>query len=180
MTLHPATVNALLVDESGNYVAAGGGGGGGAATIADGADVAQGTTTDTAAALTVIGLLKNLKAALAGSIAVTGTFFQATQPVSGTVTTSRATTGAAPTAFTSTASAVIFASNASRKLLTIYNGTDKDLYVMLAAAAATTSSYHVIVKANGGYYETATYSGEVRGIMSAAIVSGVCMPGEFT
>lgn len=47
----------------------GAGGGGGAVTIADGADVAEGTTTDAASASTVIGLLKNLKAALAGTVA---------------------------------------------------------------------------------------------------------------
>lgn len=49
----------------------GGGGGGAAATVADGADVAQGTTTDAAGTATVIGLLKSLKSdldTLAGSI----------------------------------------------------------------------------------------------------------------
>ncbi len=40
---------------------ASGGGGGGAVTIADGADVAQGTTTDASSANTVIGLLKAIK-----------------------------------------------------------------------------------------------------------------------
>ena len=62
----------------------GGGGGGGAVTIADGADVAEGHTTDTSSASTVIGLLKAVKAAVQGTIAVSGTFWQATQPVSGT------------------------------------------------------------------------------------------------
>lgn len=62
-----------------------GGGGGGAATIADGADTAEGTTTDpayTTGAGTVVALLKGLYAKLAGSLSVTGTFWQATQPVS--------------------------------------------------------------------------------------------------
>jgi hypothetical protein len=58
------------------------GGGGGAATIADGADVAQGTTTDTSSANTVVGILKAIKAAVTGTLAVSGTFWQATQPVS--------------------------------------------------------------------------------------------------
>jgi hypothetical protein len=100
-----------LTDGTAFYAATGGGGGGGAATIADGADVAQGTTTDTAwttGAGTVIGLLKAAVNAIKGtltaditdraarllghvtvdnaSIPVTGTFWQATQPVSGTVT----------------------------------------------------------------------------------------------
>jgi hypothetical protein len=51
-------------------------------TVADGSDVAQGTTTDLSSAGTVIGLLKAVKAALTGTLAVSGTFFQATQPVS--------------------------------------------------------------------------------------------------
>lgn len=73
----------LQVDANGylRVVSAGGGSG---VSIADGADVAQGTTTDASSASTVIGLLKNIKGELAGSIAVTGTFWQATQPVSGT------------------------------------------------------------------------------------------------
>lgn len=66
--------------------AAAGSGGGGPVTIADGADVAQGTTTDLDTANTVVGRLKKLVTLLTGTIAVSGTFWQATQPVSGTVT----------------------------------------------------------------------------------------------
>jgi hypothetical protein len=75
----------------------GGSGGGGAVTIADGADVAQGTTTDAAwvsGAGTVISLLKKIASPGGGGLTdtelraspvpVSGTFFQATQPVSGT------------------------------------------------------------------------------------------------
>jgi hypothetical protein len=51
-------------------VTGGGGGGGGAATIADGADVAQGATTDASSANTVVGLLKAIKAFLAGTLTV--------------------------------------------------------------------------------------------------------------
>lgn len=68
------------------------GGGGGAVTIADGADVAQGTTTDLSSSNTVIGILKAIKAAITGTVAVSGTFWQATQPVSGTVTANVGTT----------------------------------------------------------------------------------------
>lgn len=73
MTDRAITNNVLIVDEAGKPVGVtagalntSGGAGGGAATIADGADVAQGTTTDASSASTVVGLLKNLKAALAG------------------------------------------------------------------------------------------------------------------
>ncbi len=81
----------------------GGGGSGGAVTIADGADVALGTTTDAAwssGSGTLVSILKNIAGSVANSIpagtnvighvivdtapttAVTGTFYQATQPVS--------------------------------------------------------------------------------------------------
>jgi len=53
-------------------------------TVADGADTAQGTTTDLSSANTVIGILKAIKAAVQGTLAVSGTFWQAVQPVSGT------------------------------------------------------------------------------------------------
>lgn len=87
-------------------------GGGGAVTVADGADVAQGSTADPSSASTVVGLLKAVKAAVAGTLTVathavtqSGVWtvarswtlssatdsvnvgnFPATQPVSGTVT----------------------------------------------------------------------------------------------
>lgn len=74
--------------------------GGGAVSIADGADVAQGTTTDPANTNTVIGQLKQAVAKLTGTLTadvtdraarllghVTVDNFPATQPVSGTVAT---------------------------------------------------------------------------------------------
>lgn len=73
----------------------GGGGGGGAVTIANGADVAQGNTTDAAwsgaGAGTLVAIskaeyakLEAIRLLLASPLAVSGTFWQATQPVSGT------------------------------------------------------------------------------------------------
>lgn len=61
---------------------------GGAITIADGADVAQGNTTDVEAAGngSVIAILKRIRTLLSGTLAVSGTFWQATQPVSGPLT----------------------------------------------------------------------------------------------
>lgn len=56
--------------------------GGSAVSIADGSDAAQGTTTDTSSANTVVGILKAIKAAVTGTLPVSGTFWQATQPVS--------------------------------------------------------------------------------------------------
>ncbi len=58
------------------------GGGGTAVSIADGADVALGSLADSSSALTVNGLLKAIKALLGAPLAVTGSFWQTTQPVS--------------------------------------------------------------------------------------------------
>lgn len=68
---------------------------GGGQTTVDGGDVTQGTTTDTSSANTVVGLLKAIKASLAGGIAASRSWvlssatdsvnvgnFPATQPVS--------------------------------------------------------------------------------------------------
>jgi hypothetical protein len=60
----------VAVNDSGELLTAGGGGGGGAVTIADGADVAQGATTDLDTANTVVGLLKKIKSLLSGTLAV--------------------------------------------------------------------------------------------------------------
>jgi hypothetical protein len=90
--------------------------GGSAVSVADGADVAQGTTTDTSAANTVVGILKAIKAAITGTLTVSGTVTSnqggtwtvqpgntanttawkvdgsaVTQPVSGTVTVNQGT-----------------------------------------------------------------------------------------
>lgn len=194
---NPPTNNVLIVDANGNPVGvtagalntSGGGGGGGAATIADGADVAQGSTADAASASTVVGLLKNLKAALAGTLASNIAQINGVTPLMGAgitgtgsprVTPVTAATGAAPTAFTATASTQVFASNAARRMFTVYNNSNVDLYLMLASAAVSVTSYHVKVPASGGYFSTTDYSGEIRGILSAAIGTGQVNPGEFT
>lgn len=68
--------------------AGGGGGGGGAVTVADGADVALGTTTDTAwssGAGTVVSLLKKLAGLLAGTLTTNATLTAETTKVIGTV-----------------------------------------------------------------------------------------------
>lgn len=62
----------------------GGGGGGGPATIADGADVAQGSTADASSASTVVGLLKAIKAAVQGTLSVAGSLGRSWTLSSGT------------------------------------------------------------------------------------------------
>lgn len=64
--------------------------------VPDGGDVTQGAQADTAAtsgtgSWSAIALLKGILTKLLGTIAVSGTFWQATQPVSGTVTANAGT-----------------------------------------------------------------------------------------
>lgn len=108
--------NGLLAPDGSTYVtltdgagtlapASGGGGGGGASTIADGADVTQGALADAAATaggagslsaklrlmttqLSTLNTTLGSPAQAGATVAVTGTFFQVTQPISGTVTVS--------------------------------------------------------------------------------------------
>lgn len=63
LTVDPATGNL-------NVTGGGGGGGSGPVTVADGADVAQGTTTDPSSANTIVGILKAIKAAVQGTLTV--------------------------------------------------------------------------------------------------------------
>lgn len=88
-------------------------------------------------------------------------------------------TGAAPTAFTATSSTVIFSANGAAKLRTFSNDCDKDLFLTLNASAASVTVYHVKVPNSGGFFST-DYTGEVRGILSGAIVTGQVNVGEFT
>ncbi len=88
-----ATVVASIASAGVSAGSSGGGGGGGAVTAADGALVTEGTTTDAKAtqtdgtSVTAISLLKEISfmEQTPASRAVTGTFWQETQPVSGTV-----------------------------------------------------------------------------------------------
>jgi len=77
------------MDEANNAVqvnVVAGGAGGGAVTIADGADVAQGSLADAEVAgvgpASVIAILKRIRTLLAAPLAVAGTFWQLVQPVS--------------------------------------------------------------------------------------------------
>ncbi len=125
---------------------------GAAITIADGADVAEGATTDAAAtnstsAWSVIALLKGILALLG---------------VGGTATTN------VISSFTSTVDAVLLAGNAARKGATVYNQGGGTLYLSLGTTAASLTSYTVQI-VPGAYYEVPfKYTGAIHGIMSAA------------
>jgi hypothetical protein len=123
------------------------------------------------------------------SVAVTGTFYQATQPVSGTVTATGPLTdtqlraSAVPvTASTVTAgtatqtnvaaaitSTTLKASNTARKALYIYNAGTADLYVNFGATATATTAF-VNRLPPGSFWELPDdpiYTGAVNGIWSA-------------
>ena len=115
------------------------------------------------------------------SLAVTGTFWQATQPVSGTffqatqpvsiaatvaVKEVRSATPAQSSPSVTNASTSILASNANRLGATIYNEGSAICYMKLGATASTTS--YTLQIAVGGYYEIPfAYTGAIDGITSS-------------
>jgi hypothetical protein len=88
-------------------------------------------------------------------------------------------TGNAPAQFTATANTTIFTNSATAKLRTFMNDSDQDLLLNLSAAAVTTTVYTVRVKANGGFFAT-DFSGQVQGMMVAAIGSGQVIVQSMT
>jgi hypothetical protein len=166
-----STMQPGLVDDSGylKVNVAAGGAGGGAVTVADGADVAQGTTTDaaitTSTSGTVIGFLRGLVLRLLAQVldydTDAGTANQvifgialpgAGGPVAGgTVANplrvagsfaSSPSTAATPTLANvaeSASSVTLIASNSSRLGWSIYNDSDAALNVKFGSAASATS-----------------------------------------
>lgn len=155
----------------------GGGGGGGAVTIADGSDVAEGTTTDPAATdstspWTVISLLKGLWALLNGTLTVTGSLSIA--PTT-SATTARTNTAA------STSSVTVLAANANRLAFTLFNDSDKKMYVKCGTTAST-SSFDAELLPNdrwGTKDLSVNYTGKVDAIWEAG-VTGNARATEFT
>jgi hypothetical protein len=105
------------------------------------------------------------------SLPVTGTFFQATQPVSGTVTTnaSRAGTGTATSvASTITTNTTILAANAARFGASIYNESTAVLFLLLGAGTESATVY-TLQMAAGSYYETPFgFTGIIKGHWATA------------
>jgi hypothetical protein len=99
-------------------------------------------------------------------------------PISGTVTANagtgtfiisdRGTTGESTvTSFTSTSSAVLKASNANRKLLTVFNEGSGTVFILLGGGTASTTNYSLRLLA-GDFYELDKYTGEVNAIFGTA------------
>jgi hypothetical protein len=126
-------------------------------SIADGANVAQGTTTDASSANTQIGLLKAIKAYLAGTLTVT-----ANPQASATATVTSVSGVAADTS--------LIASNTSRKGISFYNDSTAILYLLFGTGVASTNNYTVQIPAQG-FFEmpvAPVYTGGFHGIWAAA------------
>lgn len=166
----------LVVNSDGSINAVTSGGGGGAATIADGADVAQGTTTDASSANTVVGLLKNLKAALAGTLTVGGT---------ATTTSTPASTATLANVGGSVSSVTLIALNTNRLGGMIVNDSTAVLYIKFGSTASATS-YTYVLPGTGSvaapaFLElpaTPRYTGIITGIWASA--AGAARTTELT
>lgn len=80
---------------------------------------------------------------------------------------SRPATAAHTTVATSTTSAVLFAANADRRRVIIWNESNNSLYVAFAATA-TATAYAVLIPKNGSYETPLNdYTGVISGILSA-------------
>lgn len=152
----------LVVDSNGAIAVTGAGGGGGAVTIADGADVAQGATADASSANTVVGLLKNLKAALAGALLVTST------------ATPAATSTLANVAG-SASSVTLIALNTNRLGAVVVNDSTAILYIKFGSTASATSYTYMLAGSVGGVASvwempswSARYTGIITGIWASA------------
>jgi hypothetical protein len=100
------------------------------------------------------------------SIPVTGTFWQTTQPVSGTVTTTVTKPGTATqtsVASTVTTNTTLLAANANRLGASIYNESTSVLFILLGAGTESATVY-TLQMAAGAYYEVPNaFTGIIKG-----------------
>jgi hypothetical protein len=113
----------------------------------------------------------------APTTAVTGTFWQATQPVSiaATVTTAAAanSTGTQSNPSLSNVSATLLASNAARKGATVYNNSASIVYVRLSATAASATTFTVKLNPTDYYEVPGFYSGALTAILDTGTTTAV-------
>jgi hypothetical protein len=105
------------------------------------------------------------------SQAVTGTFFQATQPVSiaGTVSTTSAvaTTGTLSSVAASAASTTVLASNAGRRGFSIFNDSTAICKIAFSATASAIA-FTLLLQPNSFFESSILYTGVVSGIWTSA------------
>jgi len=181
LSLSPPLGVVFYMDQTGNLCTpAGGGGGGGAVTVANGADVTQGAIADAAAAAggtgTVSAKLREatalLQSILTGPLAVTGTFFQTTQPVSGTVTanpTIKTVTWIAPTSASITTSGTVVAAGPAVSVITNATAT--------GGGPLTLNLFGGTAVANVGIPLASGASMTVSGQPAGTAITGICSTG---
>jgi hypothetical protein len=142
-----------------------GGGGGGAVTIADGADVSLGATTDAAVAGdangTVQSKLRYLAKVFADIWDATNHWLK--------VSVSYATSTATLTNVASSATNVtVVAANASRRGLTIFNDSTQALYIKFGATASLTSYTYKLFPSQTYTMDPPPYAGIIDGLWDSA------------
>ena len=111
---------------------------------------------------TDIALIKpdvdDIRADLANGVAVTGTFYQATQPVSGSVTalpqTGNVTEASTKTITTGGTHQQVFASNANRKFLLVQNVSDTDMNLGIGYNPSATTGIFLAKSGSGIVFES--------------------------
>ncbi len=156
-----------------NIVSGGGGGGGGAVTVADGADVVQGSLADTSATGTILGRLKKLVAQLPAALGSATSANSlpvviASDQGAVTVIPSKPATATLANVASSGTSVTLQAANSGRMGWSVYNDSTSVLYLKYGTTASATS-YTVLIPA-GGYFEIAApvYTGRIDGIWASA------------
>lgn len=150
----------------------GGGGGGGGVTVADGADVAQGTRNEAAWSGTgngtVISILKALFAKAYTPVAIDQSNDGTTNKTNITASLRASGTHTKANVTSATSSTTLLASNANRKGAIIWNDSSAILYVDLTGGTASATSCTTPVAAGGVYEVPYGLSTAITGIWVSA------------
>jgi hypothetical protein len=171
VTANIGTTNGLALDTSVNGILVSQG----STTSGEKGPLIQGAVTTASPAYTT-AQTSPLSLTTAGALRVDGS--AVTQPVSGSVIVNKSTTGTITSAAGSTSSFTVLASNANRISASIYNATNKTLYLAMASTAST-SSYTVQIAINSFFELSIDYTGIITGI-SPAGVNGNVLVTEYT
>lgn len=163
--------------------AGGGSGGGGASTVADGANLVEGTTTDAAVvgdnSGTFSAKFRGLSKILSDvwdsvnhflKVSIQNTTLAVTQSGSWTVTSGVAVASAATLSnvASSATNVTLLASNSSRKGATIFNDSTQVLYVKFGATASATSFTYYVFPSQTMEFPAPIYQGIVDGLWASA------------
>lgn len=142
----------------------------------DGVDITTPTAMP-AGGVGIRGWLSAIWTKLNGTVAVTGTFFQGTQPVSiaATVTTQATRSGAGastqPSIATTAGGTTVLASNANRLGASVRNDGSNDVFMLLGSGTVSSTVYTTKMSP-GAYFEVPYgYTGIITGIAVTAAVT---------